>query len=141
MEEIRCVEGNCLCGKISLKAHTKHRTVEVCHCSMCRKWSGSPTFWVDCDSEVELSGTENLTTYNSSEWAERGFCKHCGTHLFYRIKENNQYVIPAGLLNGIDDFIFDKQIFIDEKPEYYGFANDTKVMTGAEVFAQYAPDG
>ena len=24
----------------------------------------------------------------SSAWAERGFCKNCGSHLFYRLKEN-----------------------------------------------------
>ena len=31
------------------------------------------------------------------------------------------------------------QIFIDEKPAYYDFANKTKNMTGAEVFAAFAP--
>ncbi len=34
---------------------------------------------------------------------------------------------------------FDKQIFIDEKPSFYCFANETNKMTGAEVFAKYAP--
>mgnify|MGYP000675211619 CR=1 FL=1 len=29
------------------------------------------------------------------------------------------------------------QIFIDEKPAYYCFANETHNMTGAEVFAQF----
>ena len=31
------------------------------------------------------------------------------------------------------------QIFIDEKPAYYDFANKTHNMTGAEVFAAFAP--
>jgi hypothetical protein len=38
-----------------------------------------------------------------------------------------------------EGLVFDRQIFIDEKPEYYSFANETKNMTGAEVFAQFAP--
>ena len=37
------------------------------------------------------------------------------------------------------DISFDSQIFIDEKPEYYTFANQTTFMTGAEVFAKYGP--
>jgi len=31
---------------------------------------------------------------------------------------------------------FDHQIFIDRKPDYYSFANETKNLTGEEVFAQ-----
>jgi len=31
------------------------------------------------------------------------------------------------------------QVFIDEKPDYYGFEHDTQQLTGAEVFAMFAP--
>mgnify|MGYP000571980733 FL=1 len=34
---------------------------------------------------------------------------------------------------------FDCQIFSDEKPDYYDFADQTKMMTGEEVFAAFAP--
>ena len=36
-------------------------------------------------------------------------------------------------------YAFKSQIFIDEKPAYYDFANKTHNMTGAEVFAAFAP--
>jgi len=32
---------------------------------------------------------------------------------------------------------YDHQVFIDEKPSMYRFANETEDMTGAEVFAKY----
>ena len=35
------------------------------------------------------------------------------------------------------DFALTSQIFVDEKPAYYDFANKTKNMTGAEVFAAF----
>ena len=38
-------------------------------------------------------------------------------------------------------FAFTSQIFIDEKPAYYDFANKTHNMTGAEVFAAFASRG
>ena len=79
------------------------------------------------------------SVFDSSPWAQRGFCKHCGTHLFYRLKEAQHYHLPVGLFDEAPEFSFDQQIFIDEKPAYYRFANDTRNMTGAEVFALYAP--
>ena len=39
-----------------------------------------------------------------------------------------------------EGFTFTMQIFTDEKPAYYEFANKTKTMTGAEVFAAFASD-
>ena len=92
---------------------------------------------VDCQGSLAFSGEENIATFDSSEWAERGFCAKCGTHLFYRLKQNNQYIVPVGLFSAEGQVQFDHQIFIDEKPAYYSFANQTKNMTGEEVFAQF----
>jgi hypothetical protein len=60
-------------------------------------------------------------------------------HLFYKFKQNGQYYIPVGLFAPVDGLVFDHQVFIDEKPEYYSFANETRNLTGAELFAQFAP--
>ena len=35
-------------------------------------------------------------------------------------------------------FEFKEQIFIDRKPSYYEFANQTENLTEAEVFAKFA---
>ena len=92
-----------------------------------------------CGTEVVIIDYEQLVgVYDSSEWAERGFCKNCGSNLFYRIKESNQYHLPLGLFEEEDSLNFNSQIFIDEKPQYYNFANTTKNMTGPEVFAAYS---
>jgi len=106
---------------------------------MCRKWGGGPLIAFDCGTDVLLEGKENISIFNSSDWAERGFCKQCGTHLFYRIKEGHQYILPVGLFDEDERLKFEEQIFIDEKPSFYDFANKTNNMTGAEVFAKYAP--
>jgi hypothetical protein len=106
---------------------------------MCRKWGGGAFLAVECGSDVSFKGEDNIGVYQSSEWAERGFCQKCGSHLFYRLKQNNQYFMPVGLFDNSEGLIFEHQVFIDEKPEYYSFANETKNMTGAELFAQFAP--
>lgn len=130
--------GRCLCGAVELQFAQVADTVGVCHCSMCRRWGGGPFLAVDCGTGVSISGQDSVTVYSSSDWAERGFCNACGSHLFYRLKQTGQYIIPAGLLESGEGLTMDHQIFIDEQPHYYCFANDTKNMTGAEVFALYA---
>jgi len=130
-------KGKCLCGAVELSAKEMSLNVGACHCSMCRKWTGGPLLAVDCQSSVEISGEEHLIIYSSSDWAERGFCSKCGSHLFYKLKEKGQYIVLAGLFDNVENFNFDHQIFIEEKPEYYAFHNNTKNMTGAEVFEMF----
>ena len=139
MSEISEKKGSCLCGEIRVVAKAASKLVGACHCKMCAKWAGGPLLAVDCGSDVSFEGHENISVFNSSAWAERGFCKMCGTNLFYRLKDNNQYIMPIGLFNDCEGVVFDHQIFIEEKPSFYSFANETKNMTGEEVFAQFAP--
>ena len=131
------MKGSCLCGAVEISARADSE-VDVCHCSMCRRWGGGPLFTVPSRAAIELGGRATPATYRSSDWAERGFCPNCGTHLFYHLLPSNEYAIPAGLFQDADDLRLTSQIFIDEKPAYYDLANRTRTMTGAEVFAQYA---
>ena len=131
--------GSCLCGATRITAKSISKNVGACHCSMCRKWGGGPLMAVDCGTDVSFEGKENISVFNSSEWGERGFYNKCGSHLFYRLKESKQYIIPVGLFDDDKMFVFEHQLFIDEKPLFYCFANETNDMTGAEVFAKYAP--
>lgn len=139
MTDTSAGKGQCLCGAVKITADTISPEIGACHCSMCRKWAGGPLLAVDCGNEVSFEGEENIGIYDSSEWAQRGFCKQCGTHLFYLLKEPKQYIMPVGFFDNLDSIVFDHQIFIDEKPDYYSFSNKTHNMTGEEVFAQYAP--
>ena len=132
-------EASCLCGsvKFDIELSTEAPEVSACHCSMCRTWQGGPMLAIDCGERVSISGESFITRYASSEWGQRGFCNKCGTHLFYYLVPAQQYHFPAGLLGGELNLKFTHQIFIDEKPDYYAFANETQNLTGAEVFAHF----
>ncbi len=132
-------KGRCLCGQVEVSAPGMSPKVAACHCSMCRRWAGGPLLAVECGSDVSFAGEEHIAVYDSSAWAERGFCRNCGTHLFYRLKDSKEYIVPVGLFDDAEGLVFDAQIFIDEKPAYYRFADKTHDLTGAEVFAKYAP--
>jgi hypothetical protein len=131
--------GTCLCGAVTLAFRIQDHVFDACHCGMCRKWSGGPALTVQADGEVTFTGEDHIGTYSSSEWAERGFCKRCGTHLFYRLKAGGFINMPLGLLENPEQFKFHMQIFVDRKPSNYAFANVTEQMTEAEIFAKYAP--
>ena len=131
------MDGTCLCGAITIQT-PKHKTIDACHCGMCRRWGGGPALGLACGSDVTIDGAEQLKTYQSSEWAERGFCRECGTHLFYRLRLTNEYFVPAGLFQDEIEFEFKEQIYIDRKPSYYEFVNQTVNLTEAEAFAKFA---
>ena len=91
---------------------------------------------------VELGlfvGEDALAVFDSSDWADRGFCSRCGTHLFYRLKGAGEYHVPLGLFRDAVAPKFSFQVFIDEKPDVYAFADETRELTGAQVFEMYAP--
>ncbi len=133
-------EGGCLCGAVRYRVTEDVYAYGTCHCDMCRRWTGGPLFATEVGLGVEFEGEENIGTFRSSEWAERGFCKICGSCLFYKIIPNGHYMMAVGGFDDQTDMKMTGQVFIDEKPDGYAFVNETKNMTGAEVMAMYMPD-
>jgi hypothetical protein len=130
--------GGCLCGAVRFTAAPAKHDYGICHCSMCRRWAAGPFMAIECDGTVKFEKDADLRLYQSSEWAERGFCKKCGTPLFWRMRGKDCYAVSAEAFDDTSDFKLVSEIFIDEKPAHYAFANDTKKMTGAEVMAAFA---
>ena len=131
-DRVEASHGGCLCGAVRFVATPINRNVGVCHCNMCRRWSAGPLLYRDAGSAVKFDDSSHLGIYRSSEWAERGFCKRCGTPLFYRFVATNSYSVMTEAFDDTAGLELTSQIFIDEKPAYYDFANVTKTMTGAE---------
>ncbi|QXH45429.1 GFA family protein [Pseudomonas xanthosomatis] len=130
-------QGTCLCGATHLKLTPDTTHISACHCSMCRKWTGGPLLVVHCSQPPKIEGRPP-SVYDSSDWAQRGFCGQCGTHLFYRLKQNDSYAIPIGLIDGDEAWDFNLQIFIEQKPAWYCFANNTRELTGEQAFEEFS---
>ncbi len=130
--------GRCMCGAVGIIGTANEPKVAACHCDMCRRWSSGPYFEVPCENVI-FEGEDNITKIRSSDWAERGFCKKCGSNLFYHIIDSNEFQIAAGLLDDQSDLRLSLQVFTDRKPPFYTLADKTETMTAAEVYAAYAP--
>jgi hypothetical protein len=131
--------GKCLCGAVAVRATPEPR-VDACHCGMCRRWGGTAMMVLQCSSDAAFEGGE-VTRYRSSDWAERGFCPRCGTHLFYRFVPDDRYFVPAGLFDDQSGLSFESEIYVDRKPAYYDFAGDRKRQTEAEFLASIGVGG
>lgn len=121
-------KGRCLCGKVTFEA-TLRDGIGACHCGTCRGWGGGPFLAVDCGASVTGADPASVATYASSQWAERAFCRSCGTHLWYRLlpgdfSTEGQYIVSAGLFEDQQGLVFDHEVYIDGNPGWYEFAGN-----------------
>jgi len=78
------IQGGCLCGAIRFKISGKMFEASNCHCSMCRKQSGSAFLsmgGVKTKNLEWLLGDDFIGRFNSSTGVTRLFCKQCGSTL------------------------------------------------------------
>ncbi len=66
---------------------------------------------------------EGLEWYASSTFAKRGFCKACGSSLFYRMNNEDGIGIAAGCLDDTTGLEVGKHIFVADKGSYYEIAD------------------
>ncbi len=128
------LNAQCLCGAVTFTAVPENDEAGACHCGMCQHWAGGISIMRSC-TELSIVKGEALGIYNSSEWGERGFCRECGSSLFWRAKEGQHSSIAAAAFDNHDRVRLTTEIFYDRKPDFYALANDTRKMTEAETIA------
>jgi len=108
-------------------------TLWACHCDMCRRWSGGLVLGMETDAlGVTISGP--VTTYASSDIAERGFCSTCGTALWVRDIKTADTVIDLmpGLFENACGAVLDHEAYADRCPDGYALAGTHARVSKAE---------
>jgi hypothetical protein len=78
-------KGGCHCGAVRYEVHGEPKHVALCHCSDCRRSAGAPMVsWAAFAEEDFTLSQGDITVFNSSGSALRGFCPKCGSGLTYR---------------------------------------------------------
>jgi len=86
------MEGGCLCGAIRYRVLVEPFAADYCHCSICRKQTGSVVVaWMDFKSEQVQWLKGQLTYFHSSEFVKRGFCQQCGSTVTFGDSRYQQY--------------------------------------------------
>jgi hypothetical protein len=81
---------------------------------------------------------ETLAVFASSEFAERGFCSRCGSHIFHRPVLGPELAISAGLLNNTD-LIITRELFHDSKPVWYRFDANSRKRGTLSMTLEWGP--
>lgn len=135
MSEQNRVTGNCLCGKVSYELTGNLGIFQYCHCSRCRKFTGSAhaaNLLVTPNQFEWLSGEEYVGRYEveGAKHFATSFCKCCGSSLPWLTKSGKAVVVPAGTLDGDPEIRPSQNIYWDSRAGWYKQASELPRFAG-----------
>jgi len=105
--------GTCLCGEVRYTVHGVFERFYLCHCSHCRKDTGSAHAANLFSSSAKLtwhSGEASITTFQLAGTRHvRSFCAKCGSPVPFA--DTHMLVVPAGGLDTDPRILPDGHIF------------------------------
>ena len=135
------LKGSCLCGGVEFEFKKDLGPFELCHCSKCRKVSGSaflPSVTVSKQGFRFVKGTELIKLYNApilqAPPAYRSsFCKVCGSPVPDPTDNSDELEIPAGTISGELESSPDKHIYVDSKASWFNIEQKLPQFTSSEI--------
>jgi hypothetical protein len=126
------ISGSCLCGGVAFEVERAVGPFELCHCSRCRKASGSAFVAglgvLRRDFRL-LRGAELIRIYDAPLRTEPPafrtcFCATCGSPAPDVSSDGEWLEIPAGLLDADPVLRPDKHIFVDVKSPWFAITDE-----------------
>ncbi|MEM7188745.1 MAG: GFA family protein [Pseudomonadota bacterium] len=105
--------GACLCGVVRIDAEIPETTFLACHCVQCQRWTGGGPLYSIKAEAVEIAGADNITEHKASEWGARGFCRVCGSTLYWKMQDRGIDSLAVGVLDDQSDLSLAEEIFVD----------------------------
>lgn len=98
------MKGSCLCGQVHYEAEAPFKVFQYCHCSRCRKLTGSvhsANLFVPPAQFRWVKGAELVGRYQlpGAKYFSTAFCKNCGSTLPWQTNDGSNMVITAGTLD------------------------------------------
>ena len=139
-EDQKPLTGGCLCGRVRFEVDRLTGPFELCHCSRCRKVTGSAfaaTVGADAADFRFLSGADAIRSV-TLPIRERPpayrvtFCAECGSAL-PEPPAAGHFEIPAGLLDDDPTLLPDKHIYVEHNAPWHEITDDLPRFTAAEI--------
>ena len=132
--------GGCLCGAVRYHVTGPLRPVIACHCQQCRRTSGHyVAATAAAHAHISIEGEGNLTWFVSSPEARRGFCRLCGSNLFWQGTDRPYISIMAGSVDGATGLKLERHIFVAAKGDYYQIADGVPQSQAYEGYDPVPP--
>ncbi|NMP32000.1 GFA family protein [Thalassotalea sp. M1531] len=114
--------GKCLCGQVEIQIHGGISDIIHCHCSLCRKNSGTAyatNGFIQAKDFTIIKGKESLSKFSFKPGKNRHFCSHCGSPVYSSNEQDpERYRLRLGIL---DTAIVEKPIshnFVSSKANW-----------------------
>jgi hypothetical protein len=118
----RRLKGSCLCGGVRISVPDRFAYFGTCHCSQCRKFSGS-AFSVFAGvpfAEFEIANGESQIGYfEKSETGTLAFCSQCGSSLFGIRSDIEMMHVRAGILDDVPSQKPNSHCFVGSKAPWH----------------------
>lgn len=138
MSEKIKLDGQCMCGAVTVTATSTDPVLRACHCEMCRRHNSFAFVNIQTDpNSIDISGP--VKVFKSSDWAQRGFCETCGSTLWYGMQHDGSRNLSAGLFTELGGAEIVQEYFVDECLLGAGFAGSHEKLTRQQTFALFAP--
>ena len=117
--------GGCLCGAVRYEVSGPLRDVVICHCTQCRRYHGHAAAFTSAPEErLHFLEARGLAWFRSSDTAERGFCRNCGSSLFWHPVGRNVLAFTPGSLDETAGLTCVAHVFTASKGDYYDIPED-----------------
>ena len=121
------LKGSCLCGNLIFMISPQTNEIYQCHCSKCRKLSGSSSnanLVVNQDEFEWIKPPSSLKKYLMEDGWESVFCENCGSISPQEVIEQRIVYVPAGLLENHESLKVTKHIYVGSKAHWDNLDND-----------------
>lgn len=126
--------GSCLCGSITFEISGSFESFFLCHCSRCRKDTGSAhaaNLFSSTARITWLSGQALIKTYQvPSTRHQRSFCSTCGSAVPSLPMDGALLVVPAGSLDSEIDKRPDAHICYASRATWDRQSEDIPIIDG-----------
>lgn len=95
------MQGSCLCGAVAFDIQTDTINAYQCHCSLCRKQSGTASNLatiIENDSFRWLTDTSPIKTWQKDTGFTSSFCGLCGSPVPNQLRDLPYTWVPVGCL-------------------------------------------
>lgn len=117
------LQGRCLCGNVAFQISGPPPKIYQCHCSLCRKVSGSASnaaLLVAREAFQWIDGEQGIASYSTISGFKSDFCSRCGSPVPNLTKDQEKYWVPAGLLDRSDSLKVAAHVYVDSKATWDG---------------------
>jgi hypothetical protein len=127
------IAGACVCGAVQYTVRPPFMAFQFCHCSRCRKATGSAhatNLFVKTEQLTWEAGEDHVRRYELPEakyWSHC-FCDTCGSSLPWLSRTGKAYIIPAGTLDDDPGMKPDRNIYFGSRAPWYVHASDLETF-------------